>query len=109
MACKVQARLQGDYFVTSLEEDIEQVQYDLEVYEQGESEEVKDRLECKEACAVSMHNLGEMNEILGELIKARSNYNQSLSISRTIDFEEGITAAKQGLERLTQKEGENGS
>ncbi|KAI1389785.1 TPR domain-containing protein [Hypoxylon trugodes] len=56
--------------------------------------------ECDEACAVALCNLGDIATMAGDLEEARRRFEEGLTLSRRISFEEGAMQAQEGLTRL---------
>ncbi|KAF2643590.1 hypothetical protein P280DRAFT_393646 [Massarina eburnea CBS 473.64] len=60
--------------------------------------------ECDVGCAVATHNLGEFLEMEGKLKEARGKYEEARSLAKAVGFADGVTNAKQGIERLKMLE-----
>ena len=56
--------------------------------------------ECDIGCAVALHHLAGFAERDGQIEEARAKYQQSLSLSRTIGFDEGWVQAAKRLKAL---------
>jgi hypothetical protein len=60
--------------------------------------------ECDMGCAVATHNLGEFFEMEGKIKEARQKYEEAASLSKSMGFADGQTAARAGLKRLKEME-----
>ncbi|KAI9786366.1 MAG: hypothetical protein M1816_008027 [Peltula sp. TS41687] len=60
--------------------------------------------ECDVGCAVATHNLGEFEEMHGNIAEARRRYQEAKGLAKAVGFKEGIENADKGLERLRGKE-----
>ena len=58
--------------------------------------------ECDEACAVSLCNLGDIAALLGEVDEARRMFERSVTMSKDLEFKEGVKHAEEGLRRLSK-------
>jgi hypothetical protein len=56
--------------------------------------------ECDTACAVALCNLGDISATLGNLEEARRRFRECIELSQKLDFQDGVTQAKYGLERI---------
>jgi len=56
--------------------------------------------ECDVGCAVATHNLGEFAEMLGNVAVARERYQESVSLGRSIGFQEGVENSSERLRKL---------
>lgn len=59
--------------------------------------------ECDQGCAVATHNLGEFAEMAGQWKEARELYEEAHSLAHAIAFEDGMSAAEEGLKRISKK------
>lgn len=76
----------------------------LQAQKTAEKVQGEDRTEeCDEACAVALCNLGDIAAMAGDIDEARRRFNESLSLSRRIAFEQGTLQAQEGLQRLSTK------
>ncbi|OTA96368.1 hypothetical protein M434DRAFT_116655 [Hypoxylon sp. CO27-5] len=76
----------------------------LQAQKTAEKVQGEDRTdECDEACAVALCNLGDIAAMAGDIDEARRRFNESLSLSRRIAFEQGTIQAQDGLQRLSTK------
>ena len=55
--------------------------------------------ECDRACVAATHNLGEIAHMMGDSKTARVRFEEALSLAKGLGMEEGIEAAKEGLEK----------
>lgn len=58
--------------------------------------------ECDVGCAVATHNLAEFSEMSGNIAEARQRYEEAISLSRAIGFEEGVENSSARLRALSQ-------
>ncbi|KAH9836025.1 Tpr domain-containing protein [Teratosphaeria destructans] len=58
--------------------------------------------ECDVGCAVATHNLGEFAEMLKDVDGARRKYEEALSLSRAIGFQDGVEMSEERLRALGQ-------
>lgn len=58
--------------------------------------------ECDMGCAVAMHNLGEFAEMSKDVELAKKKYEEAISLSRAIGFEEGVEQSSARLRDLTK-------
>lgn len=56
--------------------------------------------ECDTGCAVALYNLGDFAERAKDLVGARKMYAEALSLSRAVDFEDGVKNCRDALYRL---------
>lgn len=56
--------------------------------------------ECDMGCAVALHNLGEIAEMLRDFDLARRKYGEAISLSRAIAFDEGVEQSSARLREL---------
>ncbi|KAA8908647.1 hypothetical protein FN846DRAFT_755165, partial [Sphaerosporella brunnea] len=56
--------------------------------------------ECDQACVAATYNLGEIARMLGDKKTAEGRLNEALSLAKRLGLEEGIEAAKEGLEQV---------
>ncbi|KAL8392041.1 hypothetical protein RB595_002298 [Gaeumannomyces hyphopodioides] len=60
----------------------------------------KRTLECDQACAVSLCNLGDIAKMLGDAAGARRRFDECIALSERIGFDDGVRQAKAGLRAL---------
>ncbi|KAI1380871.1 TPR domain-containing protein [Hypoxylon crocopeplum] len=58
--------------------------------------------ECDEACAVALCNLGDIAAMAGDIEEARRRFQESLTLSKRIEFAPGAAQAQEGLGRLSK-------
>ncbi|KAI5359430.1 putative tetratricopeptide-like helical domain superfamily, protein Mrg3 [Septoria linicola] len=58
--------------------------------------------ECDIGCAVATHNLGEFAEMSSDISLARKKYQEAVSLSRAIGFEEGVEMSSARLRELAK-------
>lgn len=56
--------------------------------------------ECDVGCAVATHNLAEFAEMLGNETMARKGYEEAVSLSRAIGFQDGVEMSSERLRKL---------
>lgn len=56
--------------------------------------------ECDTGCAVAKYNLGEFAERAKDLVAAKKLYQEALSLSSSIDFDQGVDTCRDALHRL---------
>ena len=62
--------------------------------------------ECDRACVAATHNLGEIARMMGLKAVATQRFEEALSLARGIDNEEGVNAAKEGLQKAMNMKAE---
>jgi hypothetical protein len=63
---------------------------------QGEERTV----ECDEACAVSLCNLGDILALMGRKEEARERFTECIEMCKKIDFQDGVRQAQLGLTNM---------
>lgn len=56
--------------------------------------------ECDIACAVTTHNLAELASLAGDMVTAKRLFQEAKTISKAMNFEDGVKEATIALERL---------
>ena len=59
--------------------------------------------ECDEACAVATINLGDFAMMEGDLAEARKKFEEGKSLSKAIEFPDGIGKADESLKELQKR------
>lgn len=57
--------------------------------------------ECDQACATSLCNLASIARLTGNVTEARRLFEKAIEMSRSLEFEEGVTQAEDGLRALS--------
>ncbi|KAL0476204.1 hypothetical protein QR685DRAFT_72244 [Neurospora intermedia] len=57
--------------------------------------------ECNQACATSLCNLASIARLTGNVTEARRLFEKAIEMSRSLEFEEGVTQAEDGLRALS--------
>ncbi|CAK7272291.1 hypothetical protein SEPCBS119000_005046 [Sporothrix epigloea] len=57
-------------------------------------------VECDQACAVALCNLGDIAALLGNVREASQRFQEALAMSKGLDFDAGVQQAETGLARL---------
>ncbi|KAH7633779.1 hypothetical protein B0T09DRAFT_395987 [Sordaria sp. MPI-SDFR-AT-0083] len=58
--------------------------------------------ECDQACATSLCNLASIARLTGNVIEARRLFEKAIEMSRSLEFEEGVNQAEDGLQALSK-------
>jgi len=61
----------------------------------------KRTIECDEACAAALCNLGDIASLTGDLKEARKRYTEGLEMSKKFGFQPGIQQAQAALQKLS--------
>lgn len=58
--------------------------------------------ECDIACAVITHNLAELASLSGDIVSAKSLFQEAKSLSIAMNFQDGVQEATAALQRLQE-------